>query len=134
MWSRWDEYLWNDVMEFMNSINETLKQRNTYPRFRMYENDDGLLLETEIPGVNVEDINIELHDSNLNIVIEKKPENYENVTVLRNERDFGKFIRNFQLPYKVKENEIQAEYKSGILKIFLPKADEEKPRKIAIKS
>ncbi|MCS7205879.1 MAG: Hsp20/alpha crystallin family protein [Leptospiraceae bacterium] len=134
MWNRWDEYLWNDVIEFMNTINETLRSRERYPKFRVYENDDGILLKSEIPGVEPENIQIELQDNNLVISVEKKQDQHEGATLLRNEREFGKFTRTFQLPFKVKDQEIQAEYKLGILTIVLPKADEEKPKRIAIKS
>ncbi|GIX42314.1 MAG: hypothetical protein KatS3mg129_2047 [Leptospiraceae bacterium] len=135
MWlSRWDDYLWNDIADFMNSINQAIRNRNEYPVFRMYENDDGLYLVAEVPGVKPEDINLELNDNVLTITVEKKPEEDENLTVLRSEREYGKFIRSFQLPFKVKEEDISAEYKYGILRITLPKAEEEKPKKIAIKS
>jgi HSP20 family protein len=135
MWlSRWDDYLWNDIADIMNTLNQVVRNRSEYPAFRMYENDDGYLLMTEVPGINPEDIQIELNDNVLTINVEKKPEKNENLTVLRNEIEYGKFVRSFQLPFKVKEEEIEAEYKYGVLKILLPKAEEEKPKKIAIKS
>jgi len=134
MWTRWDEYIWNDIADLMNTINQAIRNRNEYPAFRMYENDDGLLLTAEVPGVNPEDINLEINDNVLTITIEKKPEENENLKILRSEREYGKFIRSFQLPIKIKEDEISAEYKYGILRILLPKAEEEKPKKIAIQT
>ncbi len=120
MWAnRWDSYIMNDIFEFMNSINEAFRYRNEYP---------------EIPGVNPEDIQLELHDNTFIISVEKKQDLNENYTIIRNEREFGKFTRSFQLPYKINESQIQAEYKYGVLKVLLPKAEEEKPKKIAIKT
>ncbi len=122
------------MLELMNTVNNALKHQNNYPAFRIYENDDSLLLESEIPGVNPEHINLELNDNVLTINFEKKFEEDQNTVTLRNEREFGKFTRSFQLPFRIKEDEIQAEYKYGVLKVHLPKAEEEKPKKIAIKT
>lgn len=122
------------MLELMNTMNHTLKHQNLYPAFRIYENDDNLLLETEIPGVHPDNINLELNDNVLTINFEKKLDEDQNTVNLRNERESGKFSRSFQLPFRVKENDIQAEYKYGVLRINLPKAEEEKPKKISIKT
>lgn len=88
------------------------------------EEEDKYWIEAELPGLKKKDINIEIDDDRLKIsasredVVEKEKQNY-----IYRERSTGKFQRSFYLE-NIKEDEIQAEYDNGILKIKLPK---EKP-------
>lgn len=96
------------------------------------EKEDKYWIEAELPGLNKEDINIELNDEKLlisasrNEFVEKNKDNY-----VYRERNSGNFQRGFYLK-NIKEDQIKAEYKNGILKIELPKKESGTKRKRVI--
>jgi HSP20 family protein len=80
-----------------------------------------------------EDFNLEIHDGSLTLSGERKFDEVANgVEYHRVERASGKFSRSFYLPQTVKTDAIKATYRDGILEIHVPKADEAKPKQIAI--
>lgn len=97
------------------------------------ETKDDLVITAEIPGMNKKDIKISLNDNILTLrgkrEQEKKTdeENYHRI-----ERSYGAFHRSFTLPTTVKQDQVKATYKDGILQINLPKAEEAKPKEIGI--
>ena len=96
------------------------------------ENDDEYVIESELPGLEKDDINIEITDNYLTISahneekIEEENENY-----IRRERRTGSFQRVFQID-NVKEDEIDAKYENGILMVTLPKKEKSAPKKKTI--
>ncbi len=130
----WDDYILQDIADFFNTFRYNLKQKQEYLNVNIYESNDGLLLESEVPGVEPDKINVEIKDNVLTFSVERSNPLNGDYKIIKNEIEYGKFIRNIQLPFKVKYSDIKAEYKSGILKVFLPKADEERPKKIEIQS
>jgi HSP20 family protein len=80
-------------------------------------------------------IEISLQDDVLTLKGEKKQETREEKENFhRIERSYGSFSRSFTLPAGVKAEDINASFKDGVLEITLPKAEEAKPKKIAITS
>ena len=103
------------------------------PAFDVYEEKDNFVVKAEVPGMRKEDINVSLHDGDLIISGERKPEpKSEGTEVYRSERYFGKFQRLVTLPATVAANNVKAEYKDGILTVTLPKSEEAKPRQIQV--
>ena len=79
-------------------------------------------INLELPGVALNDINIDVHDNNLTVHGEKKIEREETgKTYFFSERVFGAFQRTFRLPPNVENDRISAEFKDGVLRIRLPK-------------
>ncbi|GBD33945.1 Acid shock protein [bacterium HR34] len=107
------------------------------PRINMYEKDENLVVEAEMPGLKPEDINVEIKDGVLRIegkVEEEKEERGKDF--YRKEISSTYQARTVMLPAEVKEDEIEAEYKNGILKVVMPKKEEKKVeggRKIKVK-
>jgi len=62
------------------------------------------------------------------------PEPAEGESVLRRERPAGEFQRTLQLPFRANAGAVKATFRNGILRIAIPRSEEEKPRKIAIES
>ena len=90
---------------------------------------DKYIMESELPGFNKEDINIDVKDSYITISAEHKAETEkkeEDGKYIRRERKFGSFKRSFEIS-DVDTNAISAEYKNGILIIDLPKKKPEEP-------
>jgi len=103
------------------------------PPVDILESRDAYLIRTEVPGMKKEDFNLELKDGTLSLSGERKfDEPADGVEYHRVERVAGKFVRSFHLPQTVKSDGIKATYRDGILEIHAPKADEAKPKQIAI--
>ena len=100
----------------------------------IYEKGGKVHNELDVPGFNKEDVKVDLDDGILTIAAtkhedkEEKEKNY-----YRKERSFGSFKRQFNVG-NVKENEIDAKFNNGVLKISFPKEEQKQSKKfIAIK-
>lgn len=132
--------LFNDIFE---SFNRSLTNRGRgssafgggiiVPQADMQETDDAYFLTVEMPGVNKNDINIEVSENVLTIRGQRKSrffadqadndvEGYQEMT----------FERSFRLPSTVDENQIEASCENGVLEIVMPKSEQSKPRSIQI--
>jgi HSP20 family protein len=112
---------------------QTNSASNWYPRVDVLESGDAYLLRAELPGMKKEDIHVEYRDGAVTLSGERKlDEPAAGVEYHRVERTAGKFFRSFYLPQLVKYDDVKATYRDGILEIRIPKADEAKPRQIAI--
>ena len=105
------------------------------PLMNIEETKDAYRISIEVPGMEKDDIDIEVKDNVLTISGEKKEEvKSEDSTFYRRERRFGKFSRSISLPNDINVDGIDAEYKNGVLTLTLPKTEEAKPKKIAVKN
>lgn len=103
------------------------------PPVDILESRDSYLIRAELPGVNKEEISLEFKEGVLTLSGDKKFEQpAEGVTYHRSERASGKFSRSFYLPQAIKQDSISATFRDGILEVHVPKADEAKPKQIAI--
>ncbi len=99
------------------------------------ETDEGYLVEASLPGIAVDDLEITLEDGVLTIEGEvETEEESEDVNYHVRERRYGKFGRSVRFPTMVNGDEVEANYKDGILSLNVPKAEEVKPRRIEIKT
>jgi len=98
----------------------------------MWEDDDHIFIEAELPGVSDQDVDVTVHNGMLFIRGERKPE--EGRRYLFNSRSYGRFERVVTLPEAVKADEVQATLTNGVLLIDLPKSPEARPRKIELKT
>jgi HSP20 family protein len=114
--------------------NEEFENAIWMPMTDILEDDNQYYLNIDLPGIKKEDVKINYNNGLLSISGERKMENVEkNAKYHRAERVYGKYYRSFTLPQKIKENEIDAEFKDGQLKISIPKAEEAKPKQLEIK-
>jgi HSP20 family protein len=112
-----------------------LRRAPGYPAMNVWANDDGLVLTTEVPGVNPQDIDISVVGETLTLSGERMPDELkEGSRYHRQERGYGKFTRSVQLPFPVDVNAVEASFKDGVLHVAMPRAEEDKPRKITVKS
>lgn len=104
-----------------------------WPPVDILESHDAYLIRAELPGMKKEEVHLEVNDGTLTVSGERKAESLsDGVEYHRTERVNGKFSRSFYLPQTVKQDGIKATYRDGILEIHVPKAEEAKPRQIAI--
>ena len=103
------------------------------PAVDVLERDDALVFRAELPGLQKQDLHVEVDDKVLTIHGERKAEpETESTTYHVRERESGGFHRSFTLPATVDAEKISASLKDGILEVTLPKAEQAKARKIAI--
>ena len=103
-------------------------RRDNRMKCDIYEKDNKYYIEMEVPGFNKEDIDISLKEGYLTIKAEKKMSNEEkdeNKKYLRKERNYIKTERSFNLG-NIDEENIDASFENGVLKIEIPKVEENK--------
>lgn len=106
---------------------KTTKSNSFSPRVDVNEDNENIYVIAEVPGVDKNDIKINLVGDVLTITGEKKSEVIdEKKNYYRTERRYGSFTRSFTLPSEVVIDKISAEYKEGVLNITLPKTEEAK--------
>ncbi len=94
-------------------------------------------IQVELPGVAEKDVDVSIENNTLTIKGEKRSEREEkDKNYYFSERRYGAFERSFRLPEDVKETDIKATYKDGVLRLLLPKSEAKKPvgRKIEVKA
>jgi HSP20 family protein len=108
--------------------------RSWTPPMDLVEAEDHFLLRADLPGMREEDVNIEVRDNTLRISGERKAEHEQRERGwYRLERQFGKFSRALTLPEGINPDTIEASFDHGVLEVRIPKPEERKPRRIAIK-
>ncbi len=132
---------WRDLDNFGNSLGKLLEifpdvlRAGDYPPVNAYRHGDSLLFTVELPGINLDDLEITVKNDTLTLKgCRKLPEIPENASYRRQERGEGTFVRDFALPMRVEPDSVEAFYKDGILTIKAEKALAERPRKIAVKT
>ena len=99
------------------------------------ENDNAYIVKAEIPGVNKEDIEVQIDGNVVSISAESKREKKveEKGKVIRSERYYGSMLRSFSLGYDVDQAEATAKYTDGILELTLPKKTTAAAKKVTVK-
>ena len=106
-----------------------------FPLLNAWETDDSFYVEAELPGLELEDLEIYMADtSTVAIKGQRKAPELTGGQWHRRERAFGTFERSFKLPAAINGNDVEAFLKYGVLTIKLPKAAELRPRKIEVKA
>jgi len=100
-----------------------------YPALDVYENTSELCIEMEIPGVNQEDVNVEIMGNTIRISGVKK-DSFINkgVRYIRMERGFGRFSRDLEIPDRFDLNQVDAKFKDGVLMIRIARS----PQKVEV--
>ncbi len=124
-----------DLQREINRLFSSVGQNTAsdYPAINIWEKDDSIIVTTELPGMDTEQINVSVTGAMLTIAGMRKTDPVkEGETYLRQEREMGNFQRSFQLPFQVDSKAVEAKYEKGILHITLPRIKEELPKKIKI--
>ncbi|MBX6313563.1 MAG: Hsp20/alpha crystallin family protein [Isosphaeraceae bacterium] len=98
----------------------------------MWEDEDHIYVEAELPGLTDKDVEIMVHNGMLFIRGERKRE--QGRSYLYNGRSYGRFERVITLPEAVDTEAVQAKLTNGVLSITFPKSPEAKPKKIALQT
>jgi HSP20 family protein len=103
------------------------------PAIELEDTDDNLILRAEIPGIEGKDLDVQVSKEAVSIAGETRHESRtEDRGYFRSEFRYGKFQRTIPLPVPVKNDQVKAEFKNGILTLTLPKVEEAKNRVVKI--
>ena len=103
------------------------------PRVNIQDSKDNVSIVFELPGMEKKEIKVVVKDHSLTVSGERKFEHEEKENGhIRSEIRTGSFSRTFTLPEYVNEEEIEADYRNGMLEIKLPKVEEVKPKEIDV--
>jgi HSP20 family protein len=112
---------------------DELEKLDFMPSAEMEETDQAILLKFEVPGLTAKDIDISVTEDSITVHGERKSESKtEEGGVVRSEFRYGTFERMMRLPALVQNDQTHAEYKDGILKITLPKAEGERRKVVKV--
>ena len=114
-------------------LGTTTAAMGAYPPINVFQQGDDLVAIVELPGVNKEDLNIQAKENTIRIAGQKTIEYPENVSLHRRERLSGVFDRTLVVPMQIDADRIKAEYNDGLLALFIPRAEKDKPRTIDVR-
>jgi HSP20 family protein len=104
----------------------------TFPPINIFQQGDNFVAIVELPGIDKNQLKLEAKENRIRISGEKKVGYKEGVSLHRRERVSGVFDRTLSVPVRIEADKVRAEYRDGILALFIPRAESDKPRAIAI--
>ena len=120
--------------EVVKSVGVKPYQGSAYPKVNVYEYDEKVSIVAEIPGLDKNQLNVEVEEGVLIISGDKHGITEESgAKVLRRELKSSSFKRSFELGDLLDGNNISANFKDGVLSINVPKIEPEKPKKHTVK-
>lgn len=135
----WDPFL--EMRRMQNEVNRLfadVEQRPmgaAYPPVNLWIGEDSVVLTTELPGVDQNDLEIAVRESTVTIGgTRKAPNNGQQANWHRQERAYGSFSRTLELPFRVDADKVQARFTNGVLEIELQRPEQDKPRRIEVKA
>ena len=136
----WDPFL--EMRRMQNEVNRLFADyeprpagATAYPPVNLWVGEGSLVVTTELPGLEQNDLNIAVHDSTLTIGgTRKAPNNGQQANWHRQERAYGSFSRTLELPFRVDPDKVQARFTNGVLEIELQRPEQDKPRRIEVKA
>jgi HSP20 family protein len=114
-------------------LRDATSSRGPFPPINVFQQEDNILAIIELPGIDKDKLQIEAQENTIRISGTKATNYEEGASIHRRERDFGQFDRTISVPVKLNPDDINAEYRDGVLALFLPRAESDKPRNIKIK-
>lgn len=135
--------IWREMQRFQDEMNRMFdtslsgsnNQVDAVPALNIYSNGNEAFIAAEVPGVDIKDLEISVVGSNLTVSGSREAEAMdEKATYHRQERTTGYFSRSIELPFPVEADKVEAALENGILKITLPRAEADRPRRISVKT
>lgn len=103
------------------------------PTVDIYETESGVVIKADLPGVNKENVAVEVKDNILSIKGQRESDTeVDNERYYRRERCHGSFHRAFTLQSAISPDKIKAKFKDGVLHVEVPRPEEERPKQIQV--
>jgi HSP20 family protein len=144
-WPRNPWSIFDELESMQNDLNRTFSDRGydsplrrsrpTYPLLNVWSSANGIVIDAELPGVDPKDVDVSVLGDELtlrgkvNVQEPRKGETYH-----RRERPAGEFVRTLQLPFRANAGAVKANYRNGVLRLTVPRSEEEKPKKVAVEA
>jgi HSP20 family protein len=103
-----------------------------FPAINLWEDGETAHLECELPGLTLNDIELNVTGDQVQITGERKIADQPEASWHRRERSYGKFTRSVTLPWEIDADKVEAHLHEGILSIKLPKCESCKPKKVKV--
>ena len=103
-----------------------------YPPINVFQNGDGIVIIAEVPGVRKDDLRIEVKGKTIRIAGTKSLHSADKASVHRRERQSGTFDRAMTVPMEIDAGGAKAECRDGILALWLPRAESDRPKSIPV--
>jgi HSP20 family protein len=104
----------------------------SYPPVNVFQKGEDFVLLAELPGVRKADVDVQVRGNTIRLSGSKSIDYGQGVGLHRRERAAGRFDRAVTIPVEVDSDRIKAEYRDGILALYLPRAERDKPRSIKV--
>jgi HSP20 family protein len=114
-------------------LRDATTSRGPFPPVNVFQQGEDILAIVELPGIDKNDLQIQAKENTIRISGKKSIKYPDGVSVHRRERVSGEFDRTLSIPVHVDPDGIKAEYREGLLALFLPRAESDKPRSIKVK-
>jgi len=125
--------LQSEMNRLFDGVSTSNRQR--FPEVNIWTNPEVAAITAELPGYDPKEVNLSIVGDTLTIKgTRNKPEMKNGDHYHRRERLYGNFERSLRLPFAVENDKVEARFKNGVLQILLPRAEEDKPKRIEIKS
>lgn len=103
-----------------------------YPPLNVFRKGDDFIIITELPGVKKSDLDVQVKGRTIRLSGTKSVDYPEKAALHRRERLSGRFDRAVTMPVEIDPEGAKAEYRDGILALFLPRAESERPKSIKV--
>jgi HSP20 family protein len=113
-------------------LRDQTTSQGPFPPINVFQQGDDILAIIELPGVEKDNLQVQAQENTIRIAGKKVVSYPEGVSIHRRERTFGEFDRTLSLPVQLDPDRIKAEYHDGILALYLPRSERDKPRAIKI--
>jgi HSP20 family protein len=104
----------------------------SYPPMNVFRKGDDFIIITEVPGIKKSDLNVQVKGNTVRLAGTKSVSYPEKAGVHRRERLSGRFDRALTLPVEIDPDGVRAECRDGVLALFLPRAEHDKPKAIPV--
>jgi HSP20 family protein len=136
---RWDPFreMTQAQSQFSKLVDQVWggRQESWLPAIDVFDTKEAVVLKAELPGMDPDDIQIEVEDNVLTLKGERRfEEEVDEERYYRVERRYGSFQRSLALPQGMQAAAISAGYEDGVLTITVPKVEAEKPKRIEIRA
>ncbi len=106
--------------------------RGAFPPVDVFQQDDDFVVVTELPGMSKKEIELKVQGNELQIAGKRNVDYGEGASLHRRERRAGSFNRTVNFPAEINAAGVKAEYRDGILAVFVPRAESAKARTVTI--
>lgn len=103
-----------------------------YPPINIFRKGDDAVAIAEIPGINKSDLEIQVLGKTVRLAGRKAVQYGEKASLHRRDRLVGRFDRAFTVPFDIEADQVKAECRDGMLALYLPRAERDKPKTIAV--